>query len=854
MTWRGVARIRELGTPRYWQRRRLYGERNQRWAGRLSRVRAWSQSSATGAQAAWRLLRSSLATIAVAVLAVVIVEVVSVAVRLSPWGASNPLFNAPGNGLQNAVSSLIGAAVAVAATLLGLYYTTVGVIASTIYKSVPGDVRDLFITERNSEVYLKVVVQTIAVGVLILVAAAFGYDVAGLTLLIEGLLVALTCIGLVVVTKHLFEYFDPSKLSAPLLRDIVGAVKVVTRSRTRGVAPRQQEAHYAAYRALASFRHLAEMLDAPDLRNATAPVSLSRQLLMVLRFYSDWKYTIPTDSKWWDRVPKHQNWLTIDHTRLEMALNTSVSYPAEMEPDYLWVENTVARLLRTTLSVAFRSQSGANALAISEEVSQLLYLLAARMQIDEALALEAAWDQVVLSVTTTPAVAAPDADDYEIRLNQMAAAESLVRPLTTMLLGLERAAQMVLNRDLSAEFDAAVTDPDALYRGTLPTGTRQMLENFAAAVRRETAIEGKRISPAWWINHLAARSMAEALLATEAGLLGAVHSRTLDQVAQFRAAKRFDLAAITGMGALELLHKIEFHTPTIRAAEARLASFRNANTSIEQWPERASTEFDPSVAHMEMLKTLSELLPELRTIKFNPREPDLYGQLYQFTVDGAFRAIIEGDTERGLAMYGAALLEMDPARLRIVADLERRDPALMTAYAIEPVITAMDLAGYALLMHELDGTDIWPKVRAVWDGLLADHPELAEFLRAMAVYADRPMGLTVGGLERSRRSIALRQLLASRGLGRDDDDLWTEEGDLVEPPAPHPSPIVSALAPDRYAMHDDLYALFLVEYLRNHLPADADLGHNARMLAERISRFRARNQDRGDVSDGSGDA
>lgn len=804
------------------------------------RLGAWADTSGASAKSAWRLLRRSARSVAAAIVTVTVLEAVAAVLRSTDWGATNALLTTPKPELQAAVSSLVGAAVAIAATLLGLYYTTVGVIASTIYRSVPGDVRDLFITERNGEVYLKVVVQTIAMGILILVAAAFGYNVVGIVLLFEGALATLTCIGLVVVTKRLFDYFDPSKLSAPLLKRIVDDVRIVTRSKTRGVAHRVQSAHYDAVRAFASFRHLAELLDSAELRNASAPVSLTRQLLGILRFYSSWKYAIPTDSNWWNRVPKHQNWLTIDHSRLELALNSSITFPAEMEPDYLWVENSVARLLENTLSVSFRSQAGANALAVSEEVSQLVFELAARLQIREALVIEAAWDGVAQAVATTQAVAGPNAEDYEVHLNQMAAAESLVRPFTMMMLGLERAAQVIVDRDLSSEFDKAIENPDELYRGTLPTDTRQMLENFAAAIRREKAIEQRRITPRWWVDHLAARSMAEALLAAEAGVLGEARARTIDQVVRFRDAKRYDLAAIAGMSALELLHKIEFHQPTIRAAEEKLATYRNPNISIEHWPERAAaTQFEPADSYMEMLGTLSKLLPLLRTERFDPREPDLYGQLYQFTVDGAFRAILDGDNARGLAMYRAALAEMETARLRIAKDLERHDPTLLATYAIEPVITAMDLAGYALLMNELDGTGIWPEVKAMWDVLVAGNPALAEFLRMIAGIADHPNGLTVGGLERSRRSIVLGRLLEERGIAQQEDVIWARRGRLVDSPAPHASPIVSALAPGAYAVNDDLYALFLAEYLRNHLPVDADLGFHARNLAERIERFRA---------------
>lgn len=804
------------------------------------RLGAWVDTSGASAKSTWHLIRRSAWTVAASIATVTVLEALASVLQSTDWGATNALLTTPDPGLEAAVSSLVGAAVAIAATLLGLYYTTVGVIASTIYRSVPGDVRDLFISERNGEVYLKVVVQTIATGILILVGAAFGYNVVGAVLLLEGALVTLTCIGLVVVTKHLFDYFDPSKLSAPLLKRIVADVRIVTRPKTRGIAHREQAAHSDAIRAFSSFRNLSELLDSAEMRNASAPVSLTRQLLGILRFYSSWKYAIPTDSDWWNRVPKHQNWLTIDQSRLQLALNTSVTFPAEMEPDYLWVENSIARLLGNTLSVSFRAQAGANALAVSEEVSQLVFELAARLQIREALVIEAAWDGVAQAVATTQAVADPNAEGYEVRLNQMAAAESMVRPFTMMMLGLERASQFILDRDLSSEFDNALENPDELYRGTLPTDTRRMLKQFASGISREKAIERRRVTPRWWVEHLAARSMAEALLAAEAGVLGEARARTIDQVGRFRDAKRYDLAAIAGMSALELLHKIEFHQPTIRLAEEKLATYRNPNISIEHWPERAAaTQFEPADTYMEMLETLSQLLPLLRTERFDPREPDLYGQLYQFTVDGAFRAILDGDNVRGLAMYRAALAEMETARLRIAKDLERHDPTLLATYAIEPVVTAMDLAGYALLMNELDGSGIWHEVKAMWDVLVVNNPTLAEFLRVIAGIADHPNGLTVGGLERSRRSIALVRLLEERGVAQREGLGWTFSGRNEDTSPPHASPIVSAFAPGTYAMSDDLYALFLAEYLRHHLPVDADLGFHARNLAERIERFRA---------------
>lgn len=834
MSWFEIWRLRALDTPRFWRLRQQHRVGVQKWGSYISRTRIWSTDTRSVAWAGWQLFRESLGRIIGAIAGLSVLEILCITLRLTPWGESHSLFTPPIDALQGQVSALVGAAVAIAATLLGLYYATVGVIASTIYKSVPGEVRDLFIRERSSETYLKIVIFTIAGGVVILVAGTLSYNVAGLTLAMLSLFAALTCIGLVVVTKRLFDYFDPSKLSSSLLKQIQNGIRIATSAKTRVLPQRQSAAHYEAYRALASFRHLVELVSEKELRNARAPVALTRQLLMILSLYSSRKYMIPTDSNWWDRVPKHQNWLTIDQSRLQMALNTSVGSPPELQPDYLWMENTIARLLGKSLTIAFQSQAGANALGMSTAVANVVANLTARLQIDEGLAIEAAWEKVVQEVTTTAKVAAVDADAYEVRLNQMSAAESLVFPLTQMLLGLSHAANLILERDLSAEFEAAISNPNELYSGHLPTGTRQMLEKFSTAIRREIKIEGRRITPRWWVNHLAARSMAEALLATESGVLGEVQRRTIGQVAHFQEVGRADLAAVTGMASLELLHKIEFHEPIIRQAEAKLEEYRNSNSGIEQWPERPQMPINPADEHTAMLQELSGLLPDLRKAKFDPREPDLYGQLYQFVVDGAFRAILAGDQTRGLAMYEAALTEMDPARLRITADLERQDSTIRTNYAVEPIITAMDLAGYALLMHELDGDGIWTQVKAMWDELLTAHPKVAQFLLGAATFVDATISLTAGGVERSRRSIEMSRVFEARNIGQRESFDWDFDDDERRP---HSSPIVSAFAPRYYGMQDDLYVLFIAEYLRKYLPEDADLGHKVGMVADQISRY-----------------
>lgn len=832
-----VASLRKLGTTRYWKQRKLHYERGERSTRRMIRWRGRIDEARDGVGAAWSLVTASLSLILFAVAGIAVLELTAILLRFIPPLSTSAFLGKPSTDLSEIVTELLGAAVAVGATLLGLYYATVGIVASTIYKSVPSDVRDLFIQERTNETYLKILVFTVAGGLGSLVAGALDYHVSELTLLAIGSLAALTCVGLVVITKRLLDFFDPSKLSVPLARQLAQAVVLASATKMRENPQRQAEAHRSAYRGIATYRHLVELLSEKEFHNAKAAVLLSRQLLALLKHYSSWKFAIPTDSNWWNRIPRHQNWLTTDHSKLTLAINSSVSFPPEFQPDYLWFEKSISRLLQKSLNVAFRTQSGADALGVSEAVAETVAQLTARLQIDEALIIEGMWDTVVMSVIETSDVASAEAAPHEVRMNQMAAAESMVRPRTMMLLGLSRASESLSARDLPAEFESALGDPENLYRGTLPTETRKILEHFSMAIQREISIEGRRITPSWWVNHFAARTMAEALLSAEAAIANQLHKHAFDKVVQFQASGRPDLAAVAGMSSLEFLHKMEFHEPIVRAAEEKLSSYRNQNTSNKHWPVHIAPASVPADERRSLVKKLAELLPVLRRDRFDPHEPDLYGQLYQFVVDGAFKAILDGDKERGLAMYGAAQVEMDHARLRVMVDMENHEDEFRLLYAIEPVITAMDLAGYALLMQELDGDGIWTEMKSSWDKLVTAVPELPAFLLTAARIVDGTFAMTVGSLERSRRTIELGQVFENRNIQKEG---WSHHRRTGAANQPHSSPIVSAFAPRGYGIQEDLYALFIAEYLVPHLPSDANIGRKAERVADHIARYRER--------------
>lgn len=840
---------RRFSTPAFWSRRLRRTSRKRRRAIYWSEFLRWLAERNKAYVAVRQLFVASLGTLLLVGSGIFLLEVTSFMVRAITGNQKIPVFSVLDSTSDGSVSAFVGAGVAVAATLLGLYYATVGVVASTIYKDVSGEVRDLFVRERSGEIYIRSLVLTLAGGLVLLVMRALGYYATGLSLIALAALAVMTSVWLMVLGQRLFGFFDPSLLSRALSGRVMHAIRTASDPKSRDNDVRQIRAHYEAYTSLATYVDIVHLIEGSSLRDARAPLAITRQLLAILTAYSVTKDAVPTDSKWWDQIPKHQNWLTIDSTKLDIAIRTSVGFAPEKEPDFLWLEKKIAELLQITLTAAFRARGGADALASADSVSTLVANLTARLQAKEALTIEVAWSEAVARIANPQETGDAAALGSTAKLNQMAAAERLVLPLTQMWLGFVHAAGAIQQRDLPREFARALRDPAALYQGTLPTATRHMLEQFAAAITREKRVEGRVVTPSWWINHYAARSMADELLQTEAAMLDAVHGRTFKRLAHLRSAGREDLAAVVGMASLELLHKIDVHRGTVRAAELKLRSYRNLNTDNEQWPEPAANPLDPASDRRRMLQEIAISVPALRRAELDAQEPDLYGQAYQFIFNGTFDAILEGHHETAAALYAACFLEMDHVRGRLMSDLKNSAMISRMTYSSEPLIGCMELAGYALLMQELDGKGIWKVVKGCWDQLFENNPQSPEILMTAASLVEGSSAMTTGGLERSRRSMALNELFESRGIRKGD---WNNLGTERKPP--HPSAIVSALIPSYYGIHDDLHALFIAEYLVHHLPEGTNIGHQAKSLRKQISRYRVESSRPSESGPGHADA
>ncbi|WP_156448403.1 hypothetical protein [Mycobacterium sp. NAZ190054] len=827
-------RLRLLAAPRWWRWR----ERWHRWTVRRSR---WLQtrSSQFDGQRQNLAVAVQLATQSAAIAigaAVLLLATEAIGVALSHIGWS-PIQRIAATRESSDYESLVGVLIGAEATLLALYYASVGVVASTAYASVPGDIRKLFVQQRISTVYTRGIVRALVFTTALFGLGSLGYHVRVLSVVVAVLLAVLAVLRLAVVGIAPFGFFDPASLTQDLPRRFGRALSRATTLPTALDEGSQQQAHREGRETLEHYRQITDLVASRSVRNSAAPLDVARQLLVLLAVYASRKNRIPSDSAWWTSIARYPNWFTLsaDETNFALALSTSAHTPTG--PDLLWVERQCAADISKLIVVVGRGQLDSFT-SFLDSTSAQIRALSSRLLFDEALLLE---DQIVAAIWETVAPATDDpaptaylADERE--RDRVIAAQRSVVLLMNAWLGLVDAAEHLKNRRLSIDIDSAIADRNAVYELNFPRPAVEMLEQLNQRIAFENGVEGRQVTPTWFVHHYVARVLAQRLQAAQHAIIERFAARTINEVKSAIAVQDWKLAAMVAFSALEMIDKIHTHQELIATAHQALRRLKSAALDDLNWPSHSQSPPLDVDLRRHVLGYIADCLPNLPAGPHDRRQPDLYGQAYVFVFNATFDAILDGDHDRAATWFTALFNQGQAAGRRMIADVAGQLPLLQFIYTVEPMVALAELSGYAILLQELDGEGIWDSIRPMWD---SRRDQLGEdFLpNLLDIMSDVDSAISLNDLYvlRSSREQKLIRFLEERGIA-DPFDAFDIDNPHARP-ATELSPIVAAFAPGAFGITYKPTDLFLAHYVVPQLGDDTKLRPSLSSLLQTLAQF-----------------
>lgn len=708
--------------------------------------------------------------------------------------------------------NLISTLTQVAGTFLGLYFTAVSVVASTVYARVPGNVRSVLMQEKVGNLYIRIVALLGATGVLLLGAASMGYSPGILnTLLVTGLgvLATLSFVGL---GMRAFNFLDPAGLAGYLGSDLIRHIESATPRGFRW-GDSSFQAHYQkeADSVLSTYRNLVDIACNEQHIHGNSLKKIAEGALTLLQLYSEEKLKIPTDSYWFERTNRHPEWLTSDYARLDTALKTMTPLAPEQVPDPLWLEIHIEGITSRAVRALIEAKELRAALKITYSWHQTLSVLGRNFAIEEAVSLlKSLRGSIAYQARRAKLDVSGGRDSLDETALTLALTDIYGLGLISILLGLTERLRTGTAANLSDSIAAIDWDaPQSIYSTTLPRAVIEELEAVRKGVEFEISVEGSAISPLWYQQQFSGAALGRFLDASLRALTAELEP-TFTQEAQAMLNENRTLvgAAVIQRG-LEACSKFASHIQTIRAAAADLEALRR--TPDITWIEPKWDEYSAEVERVrqQLLVASANCTTSLAKLPRIEEFPDYFGQIYSILASECFQAMQSGNSALFEKIFPSFFDASLAARDRLLRSLKGRDSNTVILFSVEPLLDLLELSGYALVSSELDKKSYGQVVERVWDEFFArlkDPKSIVEFITSILSFRESQFGLMPRDILRTSWKQSFERRLRELGL---IGDMF---GDPRVTRTRHPSKIIRALVRPRVIVSDARH-VFLVVYL-----------------------------------------
>lgn len=432
-------------------------------------------------------------------------------------------------------------AVPVAATLLGIYFASVGIVLSTSYQRVSVRVRYLVLGDARRRGRLRTIVFAIGWGIALALLPGFGIPYGYAVASSYVVLVALSAYYLIRLNADAFALFDPAALSVEPLSAIA---RSIDRIGATGLSGDDAVLGAAAREADSNLDTLAELIALRAVRSPARQGSLAdmaESLLVLVRHYSREKHLLAPDSRWFIPKPVYPRWVEADPSLVEIVLRTAMPLPARSQPVPDWLETRSAHVAAAAIEACVSSDDRNSALRIMKALRITVQALAEAGHTDDALAVAGIVRDRCGGIQSGKTAALPVVSE-------------IPTVFASLFLGWIEAAASWPDEARSAVASAEWgTDAEAVrIRG--PRRVRDAAQRLLRESQSEHAVDGKRTTPDWYLRHALATEYVIALREF-AQLLPDLLDECLDRT--LRPPDESMLNAAVGGQALQALAKSE---------------------------------------------------------------------------------------------------------------------------------------------------------------------------------------------------------------------------------------------------------------------------------------------------------
>ena len=722
---------------------------------------------------------------------------------------------------QSSLVSILSTLAQISGVLLGLYFTTIGLVISTIYARAPDDTRSLLIKEKVGNIYVHIIAFLGVISILLLLCNSLGFSPGILSMFIVALLGVFAIFSFLRLGVRTFRFFNPALLTNYVSHNLLQWVNYAT---VKGLLWNDSsfQKHYQqeAEKALNSFDKIVHFTIEEKHPSGEVVNKMAFELLAVLQVYLSKKSFIPHKSYWFKQVPYNRNWLTADYEEVKISLSAETFLKSETKADYMWFETKTKEILFYMIEVLIK-QKELNALVnLYNRIQVVLESASGKFSVEESLHLFSS-----LSVLTQKEIAKFEMDalnlitDEQLNLT-IGIIDIYAMGLISILLGFSKKLQTITAESFSQTITGIKWDQEkSIYNTGFPHQVAEQLEYIRKGLDFERAVEGREISPDWYRIQLAALSFARFLKSNVNSLVKELNTTFVEDTGDLISQKQYVFATQLILRGLEACNKFAFCIEEIEKCFDRLGILRRVPDI--PWPTVDWDKLKRNIknVHRQLLSKLGQTvfyLDQSLKLKFLP---DYFGHIYFILAKESYNAMINGDEDLFQKIFPSFFFSCWEAYKRTNVDLVKQDSTTRALFSEEYIMDLLEFSGYTIIYSELDNKQYWDITKKLWDSYLDKSPNSQNLIKGILSMLDfRSSQFAI--LPHSIMFIELKQkleeILSKRNLLQSEllyqGGFYSEKEKLLNKNQ-HPSAIIRALTSGGILLSRDPRDVFTVIYL-----------------------------------------
>ena len=738
--------------------------------------------------------------------------------------------------------TLLATVIGVGGVFIGLYYAAISMVGGAIYARVPNNIRDLLAQERAGGSYMRFLAVFTFFGVCLLAFHSVGLEPIVLAVPLFLLSAGLAVIGFVRLGTRAFYLFDPTVLSLRLFEQLQRYYTQIQAGHYRWSDQSfQNHAHTRARIAVDTLATVSGIAARETHLNGRPFADLCKNLLSFLLHYETAKKSIPTDSLWYERRYEHPDWYRTDNTATSMAHQTATGLRPHSVNDSAWIESAILPILQRCLEVNIKERRYTIINELLDGINFYIKRLAEEHRIQPGFDLARnvfSWCQDFIFVKhDTPA--------KEEISEHMAICDRLALLPITLLVTYVQFIESCGQDEIRGRISQVTWKSDkSIYQAGFGVHVLKKLEYLRSRLEFEKRVEGRFITPSWYIQELVAQAETENLSVAINCFFTEAYDLYECWIETALSSQHPWLAAMMTARESEYCHKLHSHEKTLTQLWADLISSQRIEGL--PWPSMAFDDLGQK-SEQRQEKLLQTMATQGTSLLLMPRleaYPDFAGQFLHATGETLLSGLCKNNRETVERLFkhyfSGNLLQYERLRPK-EAKLDQQSQVDIKI-AVAPLLDLMAVSGYAYLLSDYHDTPCLKEpIEKEWNEYLKGDraKESLRFLAAAVSLTESAFELAHRGTNRTR----WQQIVSNRLKDIERREVpWDGRGHIrsFEPIVMHRSPLVRIFARDGLRSFHDGIDIFLAKYIRQREDGKTlNFGrHRDRELEQKVERER----------------